>query len=174
MTSDNTSNVAVVDPPRAAAITYSWAKRQDANILNHLAYRSAQEQLVQDLWNRRQAICALTKLHLHLSDRDTCEVLPSSEWIVGSFNVCIPVEVKSGSVRKKYMMRCPMPHKHAESRYPGTVEEKIRCEVGTFIWMQEQCPNIPTAFLYGFGFSHQHVSAEYIGCVCRLTNGLYQ
>ncbi|KAH8723918.1 hypothetical protein GQ44DRAFT_740665 [Phaeosphaeriaceae sp. PMI808] len=50
-------------------------------------------------------------------------------------------------------MRCPIPHKLAEARYPGTVDEKLSCEVGTYAWMQENSPNVPIPHLFGFGFS---------------------
>jgi hypothetical protein len=50
-------------------------------------------------------------------------------------------------------MRCPMPHKLAEARYPGTVDEKLSCEVGTYAWMQETSPDVPIPHLFGFGFS---------------------
>jgi hypothetical protein len=52
-----------------------------------------------------------------------------------------------------------MPHKLAENRYPGTIDEKLGCEVGTYAWIQRTCPDIRIPFLYGFGFSNQrHVS----------------
>lgn len=54
---------------------------------------------------------------------------------------------------RKVIMRCPMPHKLAEARYPGTVDEKLSCEVGTYAWMQENSPNVPIPYLFGFGFS---------------------
>ena len=34
---------------------------------------------------------------------------------------------------RKLVLRCPMAHKFSENRYPGTVDEKLRCEVGTYI-----------------------------------------
>jgi hypothetical protein len=73
----------------------------------------------------------------------------------------MPVEVKetSGSVSRKVLMRCPMPHKLAEARYPGTGDEKLGCEVGTYAWMQDNCPLTRIPHLFGFGFSDdRHVS----------------
>src|SRR5271168_2206864 len=52
-----------------------------------------------------------------------------------------------------------MPHKLAKAKYPGTVDEKLSSKVGTYAWMQYQCPNIRIPHLYGFSFSnHCHVS----------------
>lgn len=51
-----------------------------------------------------------------------------------------------------------MPHKLAENIYPGTIDEKLSCEVGAYCWMQEKCPDIRIPHLYGFGFSNnRHV-----------------
>jgi len=52
------------------------------------------------------------------------------------------------------MMRFPMPHKLAEARYPGTVDEKLSCEVGTYVWMQENFPDIPIPHLVVFGYGY--------------------
>lgn len=136
-------------------ITYESASKKERNVINQLADVPATKDLYQKLWECRDTICALVRHHLNLRRSDTCEVLPSHTWIRGSFNVCIPVEVASGSICRKFILRCPMPHKLAEKRYPGTVDEKLSCEVGTYAWMQSACIDIRIPFLYGFGFSNQ-------------------
>lgn len=51
-----------------------------------------------------------------------------------------------------------MAHKLAEAVTPGSSDEKMGCEVGTYAWMQERCPEIRIPHLYGFGFSdRRHV-----------------
>jgi hypothetical protein len=35
---------------------------------------------------------------------------------------------------------------------PGNVDEKLRTEAATYIWLQSNCPNIPVPRLFGFGF----------------------
>jgi len=37
---------------------------------------------------------------------------------------------RSSRCHKKLIFRCPMPHKLAEAKYPGTVDEKLSSEVG--------------------------------------------
>jgi hypothetical protein len=139
--------------------TYDDAAEEDENIVQQLGYVPATEELYQSLWDRRETICALTKHHLGLGQRDCCVVLPCLEWIRGSFNVCIPVEVKTAEESKRFLLRCALPHKLAESKCPGTVDEKVGCEVGAYVWMQEKCPTVRIPFLYGFGFaSNLHVS----------------
>lgn len=67
--------------------------------------------------------------------------------------MCVFVEIESrGSVRK-VIFRCPMPHKLAEARYPGSIDEKLGCEIGASIWVEEHCPEIRSPHLFGFGFS---------------------
>lgn len=69
------------------------------------------------------------------------------------------------------MFRFTMPHKHAESRFPGTIDEKLSCEVGSYVWIQSECSDIPIAFLHGFGFSdHRHVSKNLEYYLHRLGN----
>ncbi|KAH8593123.1 hypothetical protein B0O99DRAFT_653521 [Bisporella sp. PMI_857] len=104
---------------------------------------------------------ALAKHHLGLGDRDICIVANSRQWMRGSFNVCIPVEVQSPSSCWKLALRCAMPYKLAESENPGSVDEKMGCEVRAYAWMQEKCPDIRIPHLYGFGSSdHRHFTHE--------------
>jgi hypothetical protein len=142
-------------------ITYESAASDEDNIISKVADVAHTNTLYGYLWEQRRSIEALTAHHLGLASKDSCLVLDQCTWIRGSFNVCIPVEVKetSGSVSREVLMRCPMSHKLAEARYPGTVDEKVSCEVGTYAWMQDNCPHIRIPHLFGFGFSdNRHVS----------------
>lgn len=71
-----------------------------------------------------------------------CRALPPESWIQGGFNLCILIEVDSGGLTRRLVFRCPMPHKLAEHRYPGTIDEKVSCEVAKYVWMQEYYANI--------------------------------
>ncbi|OBT83687.1 hypothetical protein VE02_07576 [Pseudogymnoascus sp. 03VT05] len=142
-------------------ITYESALNKDVNIISQAAYLEAATELYQSLWDQRQTIEALVRHHLRLSKQDTCFVDAKAQWIRGSFNVCIPIEVRSTRYYKKLIFRCPMPHKLAEVKYPGTVDEKLSSEVGTYAWIHQQCPDIRIPHLYGFGFSdHRHFVHE--------------
>lgn len=147
-------------------ITYESAANKEANILNQLLHVAATKALYRSLWNQRNVISALAKHHLRLGHRDECVALPPCEWIRGRFNVCIPVKVTSAFCTKHVMLRCPMSYKLAESQYPGTVDEKLSCEVVTYAWMQENCSDIRIPHLYGFGFSDdRHVSPPSLSSV---------
>jgi hypothetical protein len=48
--------------------------------------------------------------------------------------------------------------------YPGTVDEKLSSEAGTYVWMQDRCPDVRIPQLYGFGFSDR----RYVIHLCYL------
>ncbi|KAH8595366.1 hypothetical protein B0O99DRAFT_512161, partial [Bisporella sp. PMI_857] len=104
----------------------------------------------------RKTIQVLAKHHLRLGNRATRIVKAQDQWIRGSFNVYITVEVRSARFHKELIFRCPMPRKLAEAKYSGIVDEKLSPEVGMYVWMQDQCPNIRIPRLYGFGLSDHH------------------
>ncbi|KAF2761187.1 hypothetical protein EJ05DRAFT_497744 [Pseudovirgaria hyperparasitica] len=163
-----------------APSTYTSASKKERNILHQIADVRATRDLYQKLWDCRDTICALTRHHLQISRNDTCVVLPPQLWIQGSFNICVLVEVTSRGIGKKFVLRCPMPHKLAEERYPGTVDEKLSCEVGTYVWMQKKCSDIRIPFLHGFGsLDQRHYTREekrpfYVRLRCLFWRSIYR
>ncbi|KAI0971288.1 hypothetical protein F4678DRAFT_472741 [Xylaria arbuscula] len=119
--------------------------------INFVSYGPATDRFYQELWAQRDSIETLVRHHLALDREAMCRVLPSHCWIRGSFNVCVFVEVKSGNSARKVVFRCPMPFKLAEARYPGSIDEKLSSEVGAYIWIEENCPDIRPPHLFGFG-----------------------
>ncbi|KAF2812184.1 uncharacterized protein BDZ99DRAFT_383189 [Mytilinidion resinicola] len=134
-------------------ITYEDAVDSEDNVIDQLAYFDKTKKLFDNLWHQKRSIEDLTAHHLGLGWNDICIVQDRHAWIRGTFNICIPVEIKSGGRSSTVIMRCPMPHKLAEARYSGTVDEKLSCEVGTYAWMQANSPDISIPHLVGFGFS---------------------
>ncbi|KAH9871021.1 hypothetical protein J1614_006595 [Plenodomus biglobosus] len=140
-------------------ITHKDATDSEDNISNKLAYFRKTKNLLNDLWEHRRSIEALTAHHLGLGQDETCIVQDQCSWVRGSFNVCIPVEVTFRDGIRKVILRCPIPHKLAEPRYAGTIDEKISCEIGTYAWMQKNCHDVPIPHLFGFGFvDGRHIS----------------
>jgi len=86
--------------------------------------------------------------HLRLSKYRVAE---KESWICGSYNVCIPVYISPTS-DARVLVRIPLPHKVGEAEFPGNVEEKLRCEAASYLWIQEHCPKIPILYLFGSGF----------------------
>ena len=154
--------------PGRRPITYESAIDREGNVINELAYVPALKKLCTDLWHQRSTIEAIARHHLGLGAQDTCRISSPDEWIHGGFNVCVWVNVTPGKRRtwwwrgggdgssgisQRLVFRCPMPHKLAEARHPGTINEKVGCEVAAHVWMEELCPEVRVPHLFGFGFS---------------------
>ncbi|KAK6385475.1 hypothetical protein LTS17_001043 [Exophiala oligosperma] len=58
------------------------------------------------------------------------------------------------------------------------MDEKVRSEAATYIWMQQNCPEIPIPYLWGFGIgNHLHFTARkntpwYLRCLSVIQNTL--
>lgn len=133
--------------------TYEDALDTDRNLIHQAQCRRETEAQFRQLEGEGRTMRALVKHHLNLTDACAITPSPKSKWLAGSFNVCIPIEVRSTKGRLDLMLRCSMPHKLAEARYPGSVNEKMSCEVATYAWMQEHCSDIRIPHLHGFGFA---------------------
>ncbi|QQK47979.1 Aminoglycoside phosphotransferase [Penicillium digitatum] len=79
------------------------------------------------------------------------------DWFRGSFNVCVPVTIENWKERQqpglRVILRFPLPYRVGEGFRPGNGDEKIRCEAGAYAWLQQNCPDVPIARLYGFAMS---------------------
>lgn len=123
-------------------------------MLLELSFPKSRMEFFVSLYSRRQDIAMLVADHLQSSRWEQCFVEEVKEWIHGSFNVCIPVRIESRTKQspKRVMIRFPLPYKVGEALNPGNVDEKLRCEAATFIWIGQQQLDIPIPRLWGFGF----------------------
>ncbi|CEJ59477.1 hypothetical protein PMG11_08102 [Penicillium brasilianum] len=133
--------------------TFQSAVEQEEDMLLDLDYPEQRIDFFVSLYSSRADIAEIASYHLGLSASDTCQLAEVNEWIHGSFNVCIPLYVSRRNQRPERcaLIRFPLPYKVGESKMPGNVDEKLRCEAATFIWMQEHCPEISIPRLWGFG-----------------------
>ncbi|EPE05909.1 phosphotransferase enzyme family protein [Ophiostoma piceae UAMH 11346] len=152
---------------RSGRYTLESALETEASFLVSVDDTKSLTALLAALWDKRDAIAATAKSHLGLGWRDDCRVMPMDAWVCGGFNTCVLVEVHRGSKAigssqshastplsiSQYVFRVCMPHKLAESQYPGTIDEKMRCEVAAYAWIEEHCAEIRTPELIGFGFT---------------------
>lgn len=145
-------------------LTYSDAKRRERNILHELSYPRQKAQFFALLESKHRLIQAIVAEHLGLRSANACQVAPLQDWLHGSYNVCIPVTVLNKQHLKSVLIRFPLPYRVGEDFRPGNGDEKIRCEAGTYAWIQENCPEIPIPRLYGFGMS----SGETVRAPCGL------
>jgi len=137
------------------SITLKEALDDDDDILQELSYPDKRLEFYYYLLQHRKQIEDIVSFHLGVPN-EVCKVAAElKEWVHGSFNVCIPVYIdnSAGFSVKKVFIRFPLPYKVGESQYPGNAEEKLRCEVATYIWIQNHCPDVPIPCLRGFGFS---------------------
>ena len=167
-----------------ASLNYEAAAQGEDDFLQEMRWKAATRELRSHLSQRPEqlGIAATVSQHLGLRSRkcandelsqksgvgigavmgpgsgtsepDLVSIWPPESWVLGSFNLCIPVRLRHSPSNAPYtvMMRCPLPHKLAEDRYPGTVDEKMRCEVAAYLWIRENCPEVPIPNLLGFGF----------------------
>lgn len=135
-------------PLLTGKITLSEALDEEDDILEKLSYPEKRLNFCNYLHAHANQIESIVSHHLRIS-RDSCRAPWVNEWIHGSFNVCVPIYVND---EKKVIIRFPLPYKIGESTHPGNAEEKLRCEVATYAWIQSHCPSIPIPRLWGFGF----------------------
>ncbi|KKZ66798.1 hypothetical protein EMCG_07516 [[Emmonsia] crescens] len=137
---------------RDREITYSAAKEQELNILHQLGYYEQQTKFFSHIHDRQNWIRAVVAHHLGLKSASACRVAEEENWLYGSFNVCVPVSIDCWD-GKRVLIRFPLPYRVGEAVRPGNGDEKIRCEAGTYAWLQENCPDVPIPSLYGFALS---------------------
>ena len=135
-------------------MTLAEALDEEDNILFPLAYSSQREDFLFWIYEHRQDFKDLISLHLGLATSETCRFGEFREWKHGSFNVCIPVYIVNWRVNpgKRVLLRLPLPYKVGETTCPGNANEKLRAEAAAFIWIRDNCPDVPIPFLWGFGF----------------------
>ena len=54
---------------------------------------------------------------------------------------------------KQLIIRFPLPYRIGENTHPGNADEKVRCEAGTYAWIEENCADITIPKLYGLRLS---------------------
>ncbi|KAM4057286.1 hypothetical protein HRG_014854 [Hirsutella rhossiliensis] len=138
---------------RGQLLSIGSAAGHESNVVLCIRHQRAAVRFSRLLWDQKESIAALVRSHLDLPKNDPCIVLPPDIWIPGGFNLCVLVEATVAGSLTKLVFRCPMPHKPAERQYPGTIDEKVRCEVAAYAWMQEHCHEIRIPSLYAFGFT---------------------
>ncbi|KIM93093.1 hypothetical protein OIDMADRAFT_46378 [Oidiodendron maius Zn] len=136
-------------------ITYSEAADQEHNVLQQLTYWQKREDFITYLLQHAGEIEDVVSCYLRLNGTETCRLSHPKDWIHGSFNICLPVNVDNWRQRPggRVMVRFPLPFKVGDSYHPGNAEEKVRCEAATYAWIREKCPDVPIPYLWGFAFA---------------------
>ncbi|RAH79844.1 hypothetical protein BO86DRAFT_449463 [Aspergillus japonicus CBS 114.51] len=111
-------------------ITYSAAKEIEANVLHSLSYWDQQSSYFEVLRRKSQLLETVVAHHLKLVPT-SCRIAEPSKWLSGTF-VCIPIY---------------------ENVNLGNADEKLLCEIGTYTWLQHNCPGVPIPQLHEYGLS---------------------
>lgn len=135
-------------------ITLPEALAKDEDILAKLTYSLKRYHFYMRLLNDLPAIRDIVARHLGIPSRDLETTSDYTKWRSGSFNVCIPMVISTthqSRLPAGVLIRFPLPYKLGEEQHPGNVEEKLRSEAGTYIWLKWNCPTVPVPRLLGFG-----------------------
>ncbi|KAK2763188.1 hypothetical protein FQN54_009824 [Arachnomyces sp. PD_36] len=139
-------------------ITLSAAQAEEEDMRAELQYAKKKAEFYNAFADRQKEIQELVAFHCGLTNPDLVQVPEmfgkNNElvWVHGSFNMCIPVRLNAGlSLPAKLGLRVPLPYKLGEETFPGNAEEKVRSEAATYIWVNENCPDVPIPKLRGFG-----------------------
>ena len=142
-------------PLLRASITLSEALAEDEDVIQNPSYSEKRLDFWLCLHSCRSRIEDVISRHLRIS-KEHFRLSEVEEWIHGSFNACLPIyiapEERASGLPPKAIIRFPLPYKIGEEFCPGNVDEKLRCEVATYIWLRASCPEVTMPRLLGFGF----------------------
>lgn len=140
---------------RWKTMTEEQALDEDWDMIPTLTAYSKTQSFCNSLEDYRPQLERLISRHLGIPPSEFV-LLGQEHWVWGSFNICLPIDIKSTLVTqclpRQAILRMPLPFRCGEDYSPGNVEEKLRCEAATYIWLQRKCPSIPTPKLLAVGF----------------------
>jgi len=99
-----------------------------------------------------------------------CTLSEPIEWRHGSFNTCLPVWIHHPQAPRRVIVRFPLPYRVGESHFPGNVEEKVRTEAATYIWLQSKCPSVPIPRFFAFGLPGTQCVSHSVGNIADLAD----
>lgn len=144
----------IVIETRKGPLTEAQALQSDMDMIPALCQLDPLFDFREHLDSRRAQIEHLVSRHLGIP-KDHVVLDDQRKWIAGSFNICLPVHIDNSrkpSLPRKAMIRFPLLFNIGESFSPGSADEKLRCEAATYIWLRENCPDVPIPRLLAMGF----------------------
>lgn len=139
---------------REGFITEQEALDIETDVIPKLHLRQKTDDFRQKLQSSSSHIRELVSRQLQIPESDFVIDEPSA-WIEGGFNICLGIEINNGHhphLPPTAVIRFPLPFNVGEDYAPGAMDEKLRCEAATYIWLKENCSNIPLPRLLGIGF----------------------
>ncbi|KAL2833721.1 hypothetical protein BDW59DRAFT_168807 [Aspergillus cavernicola] len=115
------------------------AKREEVNILHRLTYPEQRVRFFASILDRRDWVESIVAHHLNLALSQCC-MDDFENWYHGSFNVCIPVTIKTWKWKQqpghRVILRLPLPYRVGDAFRLGNGDEKVFCEAATYTWLQ--------------------------------------
>lgn len=132
--------------------TFEEALKDENDMLRRLQFTGKRLKIAWILHSHKEDIEKIVAHHLGISLTE-CKA-KTLETKNGSFNICVPVDVTTSSslVPKKVYFRTPLAHKVGESDHPGNAEEKLRCEIAMYLWLEARHHRVPIVLLRGYSF----------------------
>ena len=118
-------------------ITFTDAINKEHDMLQHLNYWQEMLNFLTYLQQHTSEIKAAVLHHMGLDGSEQCWLTTSVEWMYGSFNICLPVEILSQAelVNKKVIIRFPLPYKTGKTKHSSNSDEKLQCEAANYVWI---------------------------------------
>ncbi|KAH6874937.1 hypothetical protein B0T10DRAFT_200595 [Thelonectria olida] len=143
--------------PASSRVKFEDVVDGDEDFIHSQNHEDEKNQFRNFIWDHRDLIQQFIFLHLNLKSGKgyTCFIPPPREWEEGRFNLSFPVEICDMETKtsRTLMYRVSIPDALGENDHPGSVEEKVRIEAASHIWVRENTPSVPVPHLYGFGFA---------------------
>lgn len=136
---------------RGRKISLEDALGSDANVLDQLKWPDEMLEFCYYLYTNLSELGNIVSRHLGIPASDL-RFGDFKEWRHGSFNTCIPIHISNHpKLPRQVIIRFPQPFKVGEAFDPGNVDEKLRAEAATYIWLRRNCPAIPIPRLFAIG-----------------------
>lgn len=137
---------------RGRKISLNDALDRDINMLDQLKWPAEMLDFCYYLYSNLSEIGDVVSRHLGIPHSDF-HIADFNEWRHGTFNTCLPIQINGHpKLPRRVIIRFPQPFKVGEAFHPGNVDEKLRCEAATYIWLRRNCPAIPIPRLFAMGF----------------------
>lgn len=144
---------------------WSEIEDEDDNMLVKLPRSQLREEFIRYLQQNTPLIAAIVSENIFLQSHHQCVISDRTEWKFGDFNVCVPLTIPH--LRRRLMLRCPFPFMLGQPETANLmIDEKLRCEAGTYAWISRNCPQVPILKLWGFGLP----SGIMVGIQSRIDN----
>lgn len=147
---DGQCSVAVGKRDEFEEQAWSDIEGEDDDMIMKLEWPRSQREFLEDLQRHIADIKSIVAHHGGLRRGQRCTVAKPSDWLCGSFNVCVPIRISGPREQEqRLLIKCPLPHRLGGLEDKRLLDEKVRCEAASFAWISQNCPRVPIPTLWG-------------------------